>query len=362
MTTELIVANSRRIDEAKRRTMTNLESSIPASPPLRPHYIRLPQDPNNTMIAIEERQSENRGDLLFLLQILWDPVATHQFGLSDVLDQLEHLVIKEPEQKARLSTMVSDFIADLGLFAQLRDELDNYQPWAAGMDYEFSKVDEKIRKEVFEQFNARQVIDNNMKYVSTGLEQLGAPVSWGGGEKRFYYPSEKKQTKENTGAMRQAERDLDDFWAKFDSKYKFKVGKTINEIVEGFLFENRKLKRTPEWVEPISIAPKTNKKKALEASFARFDLVTEESDSSKVISTAKSKIKTKGLASSTQEDVAEPDQQPVNEDVQPTFTIDQRAQKVFKNLFFTPNLTATPGKCYISSPNNLNIHDRPGSD
>jgi hypothetical protein len=268
--------------------MSNLENSVPVSPPLRPHYVRLPQDPNNTSITIQERPSDHGpGDLRFLLQILWDPVMTDKFGLSDVLDQLEHLVIKEPEQKARLSTLVSDFIADLGLFAQLRDELDNCQPWAAGMDYEFSKVHEKIEKGVFEQFNTRQVIDLNMKYVSTGLEPLGSPVSVFRGDTRFFYPSEKKRTMENTEAMREAEQNLDEFWAKIDSKYKSKVGKTINEIVEGFLSESRKLKRTPEWVEPISIAPKKDKQKALETSFSRFDLITEDSASLKISTTSK---------------------------------------------------------------------------
>ncbi|EPE24957.1 hypothetical protein GLAREA_11538 [Glarea lozoyensis ATCC 20868] len=95
------------LNEAKGRTMMNLENSVPPSPPLRSHYVRLPQDPTNTIITIEERRSEYRDELRFLLQILWDPVMTGKFGLSDVLDQLEHLVIKEPEQKARLSTLVS---------------------------------------------------------------------------------------------------------------------------------------------------------------------------------------------------------------------------------------------------------------
>lgn len=103
--------------------------------------------------------------------------------------------MKEPEQKARLSTLVSGFIAELGLFAQLRAELDNYQAWAAGMDYHFSKVHEKMSKEIFEQFNTRQVIDHNLKYVWTGPEPLGSSVSLGGGEVRDFYPSEKRRTK-----------------------------------------------------------------------------------------------------------------------------------------------------------------------
>ncbi|EPE24956.1 hypothetical protein GLAREA_11537 [Glarea lozoyensis ATCC 20868] len=145
--------------------------------------------------------------------------------------------------------------------------------------------------------------------------------------------------------MREAEQDLHKFWAKFDSKYKFKFGKTINEIVEGFLFEHRILKRTPEWVEPITIALEKNKQKALETSFSKFDLTTDDSGSFKITSAPKQKIKTKGLASLKEDDAADPDQQPLRkEDIQPIFTVDQRAQKVFRNLLFTPNLTATPGE------------------
>ena len=103
-----------------------------------------------------------------------------------------------------------------------------------------------------------------------------------------------------------------------------------------------------------------SEKLALEASFSRFDPATEDSDSSHLSSTPKQKIKTRGLAGSTQDDFAELDQQPIgNEDVQRTFTVDQRAQKVFKNLFFTPNLTVTPGESnyYATIPRVQNVQN-----
>ncbi|KAH9215143.1 hypothetical protein DL95DRAFT_388854 [Leptodontidium sp. 2 PMI_412] len=337
------------LTEAQTRVMKNLENDAPASPPLRCHYVRQPQNPHTTVITIMEvpldQRTKGKDNLLFMLEFLWDPVKTFNFGLSDLLDQIEHLAIDDPSQKARLSSKVTGLISDLGIFAQLRDELDNYEPWAAGMDYEFSKVHEKIEKEVFAQFGARQVIDGNMKYVSTGLELLGAPVaSSRDKQQRFYYPSEKRRTKENHEAMRQAEAELDAFWAKFDSKYKYKVGKTINEIVEGFLFENRDLKRTPEWVEPIEVVAKKSKKGTLEKSFSRFDLDTNDSPSSKIATSTREKIKTKGQAKTPQADPAEPETETTQEDTQPTFSVDQRSLKVFKTIFFTPNQTDTPGE------------------
>lgn len=98
------------------------------------------------MITIQSRKPNN-GELIYMLQLLWDPLQTHNFGLSDILDQLEHWILEQPSEKARLSTLVSDGVSDIGLLAQARDELDGYQPWAAGMDHEFSKVHEKLEKE-----------------------------------------------------------------------------------------------------------------------------------------------------------------------------------------------------------------------
>ncbi|KAH7319454.1 hypothetical protein BKA65DRAFT_609300 [Rhexocercosporidium sp. MPI-PUGE-AT-0058] len=338
------------LTEAQRRVMTNLENDAAASPPLRCHYVRQPQSSHTTAITIMQlplpQRAKGKDNLLFILEILWDPIKTFKFGLSDLLDQLEHLIIDDPSQKARLSPKVTDLISDLGIFAQLRDELDNYQPWAAGMDYEFSKVHEEIEKDVFAQFSARQIIDSNMKYVSTGLEALGAPVVTGfrNTHKRFYYPSEKRRTKENHEAMRQAEAELDAFWAKFDAKYKYKVGKTINEIVEGFLFEKRDLKRTPEWVALTEVIAKKSRKEALEKSFSRFDLETDDSSAQKLSKTSKTKPKTKGQASTSQADSAEPEIQSTHEDTQPIFHVDPRSLKVFRTLFFTPNQTDTPGE------------------
>ncbi|KAG4428513.1 hypothetical protein IFR05_016002 [Cadophora sp. M221] len=274
-----------------------------------------------------------------------DPVKISRFGFSDLLDQLEHLIIDDPSLKVWLSAKVTRLISDFGTIAQLSDELENYHPWATGMQYESEKVHEQLEKQVLSRISARQVIDSNMKYASTGLGVLGAPVASSRDKhKRFYYPSENRRTEENHEAMRQAEAELDAFWAKFDLKYKYKVGKTINEIVEGFLFENRDLKRTPEWVESTTLVTKKSKKEALEKSFSRFDLDTNDSTSSKVATSTREKIKTKGQAKTLQADPAELEPQPVQEDTQPRFSVDQRFLKVFKTIFFTPNQTDTPGE------------------
>lgn len=167
--------------------------------------------------------------------------------MLDILDQLEHFILNDPSEDERLSSLVPNLVSDIGVFAKARDELDSLQPWAAGMDYEFSKVQKELEQTVSKQFNVRQAIDNNMKLVSTGLASLGCPIYLG--EIRFHYPSDKRRTKETTEAMQLAEKNLDQFWAKFDAKYKSKFGKPMSEIVEGFSFETRDLEQTSNWLE-----------------------------------------------------------------------------------------------------------------
>ncbi|KAJ5038242.1 uncharacterized protein L3040_007109 [Drepanopeziza brunnea f. sp. 'multigermtubi'] len=290
--------------EAQRRVMKNLQNDAPASPPLRGHYVRQPPSPHSTLTIIQMLPLTLGSDnLLFKLQALSDPDKTHQYGLSDMLDDLERFIIEYPGEKCRLSSRVMNLISNLGFFAQIRDEIENYQPWASSMEYEFSKLHKGVVEEVFEKFKVRQVIENNIMYVSTGLETLGAPISpFEDRDIRFYYPIEKQRTKENHQAMRKAEQDLDAFWKKFDTKFRYKVGETLNEIVGGFLFENRDLKRTPEWVEPINItpAPKRSKQEATEELFSGLDLDTKTSVSTKVSATVKTKNGTGGQASNPQ--------------------------------------------------------------
>lgn len=277
--------------------MRNLEYSAPASPPLRSIYARVPQSSFAAEITISREPIDISDSPIFILEALWDPVRTEAFGLSNLVDQLEHLALNHSSEKSRLSTFVSDILSDIGLLAQARDELDSFQPWASGMDHEFQKVRSSIEKKVSEQFSARKVIDSNMKFVVTGLGPLGCPVYLG--ERRFHYPSDKRQTRETTDAMRLVEQNLDQFWGKFNSKYKSKVGKPINQIVEGFLFENRNLQRTPEWVEPEAKPKKSTPETlpAVQDSFSYLDLGSAESTSPYVFSAPKSKVKTRGVAS-----------------------------------------------------------------
>jgi hypothetical protein len=256
---------------------------------------------------------------------------------------LEHLILDQPSQKVRISTWVYRILSDIGLLAQARDEFESFQPWVAVMDYEFEKVQDKLEIEMVDQFKVRAMINDNMESTVKGLGAFGCPVH--AGERRFHYPSDKRRTRATTEAMRLAERNLDRFWTRFDTKYKSGVGKTINQTVEGFLFQTRDLQRTPEWAES---EPKSKKitpeiPLAIQSSFSSLTLGPIVSTSPYVFSAPKPKVKTRGEATTSETSIAKPNDT-LSEDVQLILYVDRRAHKVFKALFFSPKSVDLPGE------------------
>ncbi|KAF0643408.1 hypothetical protein FPSE5266_20077 [Fusarium pseudograminearum] len=144
------------------------------------------------------------------------------------------------------------------------------------------------------------------------LNRLGPIANPSGG--KFKYPYEKRRNKDTVNALRRAEANLDAFWAELDSLL------------------SRTLRRTPEWVEP-----EQTKKKGQPGGTDK-DLVL-------VSGKKKSKAKTKGEPAKAQNVDTPPVEvpEPENVDKQPTFTVDARALKVFRTLFFNPEVTSSPG-------------------
>jgi hypothetical protein len=72
--------------------------------------------------------------------VLRDEQRTVKFGLPDVLDSKEHILERDPGLKEILATWASNILSNRGLIAQTRRELDNYQPWAVGLDSDFLQI------------------------------------------------------------------------------------------------------------------------------------------------------------------------------------------------------------------------------
>lgn len=142
--------------------------------------------------------------LLWILMTLWDTRSVLRVGLPTVADELERLIESDPAVKRLISSRVANIISDLSLIAECQSQIALYQPWAG------SFMHESIAR--------RQVLDaddTTSANVINGLRDAIEPVSLTGlgdpSGNRFYYPVDKRQTPQNTSAMQEAERNLDQF-------------------------------------------------------------------------------------------------------------------------------------------------------
>ena len=176
--------------------------------------------------------------------------------------------------------------------------------------------------------------------LSVPLADLGKPS---GGH--FHYPIDKRRTRAHTEAMRKAECHLDTFWRHVDEQVTIKDS-DLRAFGLSF-FGERKLERTPEWVEPIEIDNSVTTEIPY-VSFGQMNIDEKNIDEktqrpSAVKETVKTK--TRGVARPPPSAIAArqmPTRQPSTEQ---TIQVSRRAFKVFSVLFYTPSSQSeTPGE------------------
>ncbi|GIJ99507.1 hypothetical protein Aspvir_001639 [Aspergillus viridinutans] len=324
--------------------INQLKIAAPASHPLRPLFVRQPQQPGTSKMIAETRagvsRSDNQGELLWILETLWGD--SHQVSLAGrktLMDELERLVQMDPKNKELVSSHVAGIVSDLAVISECLHQIDLYQPWANTFENGFVERQNEIQNEY------GNLTSGWNKYLvsfeGTSLAKLGSPE-----DGRFHYPAEKRRTRENVELMRSAERNLDTFWRAVDSIVPVTRGMTRRNAVYKVLTRvSGSLQRTPAWVEPEKQPAKV---KNLEKSLAdlQFELVqrTEKTIEPAPAHPPKKKVKSQGKPSVSDKTVER--ELPAENwyDVQPTFKVDKRSLKVFSTLFFQPSQTAQPGE------------------
>jgi hypothetical protein len=203
------------------------------------------------------------------------------------MDELERFTQSSAEEKAKIWPWVAREVADLGLIAKLRNEVNTYQTWGSGFDHEMMTYDDGLSQLM----SPLGKVLGNPNLEGKMYSDFGAPV-----EGRFNYPSDKRRTKQTTDKMRQAESNLHLFWSKVDSEYRKKSGKSLNQAHNVFSDGSRPMERTPELVEVRSPAP--NSAPDLTQRTSHPMSITEESSDSKFVAPQlKVKPKTRGSTS-----------------------------------------------------------------
>lgn len=330
-----------------------------ASPPLRRFFLRSPPVHSSSLEFVcttnyDVKTEKIERELVWDISTLWERDEEVLSGhLSSIIDKLHRLLDSEPKAKEMVSPYVFAIIGKISIISYCLTQLDLYQPWSSIFDLETKKYKDDIEHDFAKTVSQRAELNVAIQEKNLGpAKQLGNPS---GG--RFSYPVDKRRTRDNTEILRQSEENLDTFWAQIDKLVYSKAGDLTGTAVQRLLSQPRIMQRTPPYVEP-SKGPKkehiTSKNeqdigtlyKPLSALY--FGLTPNEP----IVpnrNTEKTKKKTRGTA--TVFDTAavaanshNPLEDPKPYGPQPTISVNARALKVFRTLFFNPSPTATPGE------------------
>lgn len=343
------------LNQGAKGPLNNLKHTVVASPPLRRLFARQPPpDARTPKITVVQKPGVKMNtvetQLIWLLRTLWeDDNQLFLASMSVVVDELERLLQSETHARELLSSYITAVVGDLSIISQCLNQLTLYQPWASSWENELVDRKDDLEKDYAERTTpwARILAALRDTGISTRAVNLGEPS---GG--KFTYPVEKRRTKANVEALRCAESNLDAFWAAIDQVMVAKVGDLHGTAVRNLLSQPHILQRTREWVEPEKTPPTTSTpRKADEAhlytSYQSISgLYSGLEARSLDVAQPKTKVKTRGTPRPTPAPVTEAEalQRPNPADRQPTFSVDARALKVFRTVFFNPAATSTPGE------------------
>ncbi|KAL6862573.1 hypothetical protein ACO1O0_002808 [Amphichorda felina] len=292
-----------------------LKLGVIASPPWRKYFVREPPvDADSSRILVMTKSgvkmNKTETQLLWLLRTLWeDEKQLFLIGMPLVLDELERLPQTDPEAKELISAHIAQAIGNLSILSHCMTQLSLYQPWARGFE--------------------------------SGLMDTESGI--------------KKEYEEQTNALIQAERNLDDFWATIDQLLYNGCGSLDGTAVGRLLSQHRPLQRTPEWIED----PAAKKTRGGQPAHVDLDPIykplstlyfedtrAKPEDLGQTPAVPKTKTKTRGAASQeATEAIAAAPSRDVESGPKPTpISVDARALKVFRTLFFDPSVTSSPGE------------------
>lgn len=344
------------LEQAAKGPLNQLKHVVVASPPIRHLFVRQPPpNPLSSKIVIMSRPGIELSDIeeqvVWLLRTLWeDEQPLFLARLTTIIDELERLLQSEPEAKSLISAYVASTIGDLSIIAQCQRQLELFQPWANSFDHHSVDHLEDIKEQYTVKTKKwRNLISNFQEDAlkTSRIVSLGEPTG-----KRFDYPVGKRRTQQNVEMMRQAEANLDAFWASIDQLMQKGKASIEGTAVNKLLSLGRELQRTPEWSPPPKNEPDTENKtpshdaidELLTKPFSTLYFDSKSSSPSANERTAKTKIKTRGMSSLIQGEETDNKSDQNTMDPQPTFTVDPRAFKVFRTIFFNPRVTSTPGE------------------
>lgn len=265
------------------------------------------------------------------------------YGWPTLMDGLNNFIESEPQAKAMITPFVASSIGELSILSECLHQLEIYQPWARTYDAMMTEDRDKTFRLCHDKHleDTEHLMCRSLYLCGESIGRLGAPTN-----ERFAYPIDERMTRENVAALRKAESNIDAFWSVIDRQITKTFGPVKRTVIHRFVTQSLDLQRTPAWVEPRTNTPRVIQ--PLFTSLAELELdrrhFTEQNKSNEGhTAKSKSKTKTRGAAAQVEPQAEEPLEYDTH-DEPPKYAVDARALKVFKTIFFTPSINATPGE------------------
>ncbi|KAL8725247.1 MAG: hypothetical protein Q9166_007486 [cf. Caloplaca sp. 2 TL-2023] len=325
----------------------SLKSAVCASPQLRKYFTVKPNLPgeDTRITRVASRNIPPDDYFLWVISQLVDPVPALAAGNAGLLYELQRMMQADKKQKQRLTPWVAGVISSLSIAFELRRQIHLLAPGPNGPNVvelptspSVLQHDSERRNELVDRIQAILIEARN----DAAFAKLCLPLS------KFHHPSDKRQTAVTTQEMRNAEFNLDKLWAGVDQYFFEKTGETLNGLVKEKI-TIRDLNRTAPWIEPQAV-PKVQEGKAKEkdsdeVTVSLFETTPEHTTLRENIPPIKTKVKTRGTATTRIEKmIAQKEPISIEDDVHPLFRLDKRAYKVFSSLFRLSTKDGVPGE------------------
>ncbi|KAK6063147.1 hypothetical protein SCUP515_12673 [Seiridium cupressi] len=340
-------------NQVSKGALNQLKTSVVASPPLRVYFVRnVPASATSSKIEVMSKPSAKMDKvtrhLVWLLQTLWeDGNDLFLCRITTVIDELDLLLRAEPKTSEMVSPYIVMLIGELSVVGECLRQLEIYQSWANGFEQELVDRDEGIKREFANRTQSwGRVLETFRDQNLVGVRQLGDPS-----DGKFHYPVGKRENKANVETLRAVEARLDAFCSAVDRLLREKAGNLDSTANKKLLSQRGDLQRTPEWVEPAAKKdqnPKSDSDSpALVAPLSQLSLSPGPPSFARreILGSGATKTKTKSRGTPSAPTVSDEDKATpppgTSVDLQPTFSVDARALKIFRILFFDPAANTT---------------------
>lgn len=339
------------LQKMKKLKLEELKYCAASSPDLRACFVReLPDDPGEPRFRIQIndclRPDDARNDLIYILRTMWEAGSDLQVvHLHVFVDELERLVRSESQVKPFVSSFVAEIIDDLGVIAECLRQVYLHMQYL--YMHRHMAVPEGFMVYLQDALLPDRTgwhgthYDARMLPLFEALNTLGDPA-----DGKFHYPADKRRTRDTVEALRKAEWHLDVFWTGI-----YRIMPQTGDFREK-MHQYSQVQRTPKWVEAatehVSSRPISGTQEVpLSEIYADLESRTSATISDGLeVEKRKPKIKTKGVPNPNlaQGETIDELDTPGAQEHQTIISVNRRAFKTFRALFFDPSVTSAAGE------------------